>query len=99
MSQPALETFRAEVRGWLEANCPQSMRTPMPEDEIVWGGRNVQFKHADQKSWLDAMAAKGWTAPTWPKELGGGGLSRGSTESFKVNSVELMPAPRSVASD
>lgn len=86
MSQPALETFRAEVRGWLEANCPQSMRTPMPEDEIVWGGRNVQFKHADQKSWLDAMAAKGWTAPTWPKELGGGGLS---PEEHRVLQSEL----------
>ena len=86
MSQPALETFRAEVRDWLEANCPQSMRTPMPEDEIVWGGRNVQFKHDDQKAWLDAMAAKGWTAPTWPKELGGGGLS---PEEHRVLQSEL----------
>ena len=30
-----LESFRAETRAWLEANCPASMRTPMPEDEIV----------------------------------------------------------------
>lgn len=70
-----LEAFRAEVRAWLEANCPPSMRTPMPEDEVVWGGRNAQFKNPDSKAWLDRMGAKGWTAPTWPREYGGGGLS------------------------
>jgi alkylation response protein AidB-like acyl-CoA dehydrogenase len=70
-----LEAFRAEVRAWLEVNCPPSMRTPMPEDEIVWGGRNAQFKNPDSKKWLDAMAAKGWTAPQWPASYGGGGLT------------------------
>ncbi|MDX2236802.1 MAG: acyl-CoA dehydrogenase family protein [Hyphomonadaceae bacterium] len=70
-----LETFRSETRAWLEANCPPSMRTPMPEDEVVWGGRNGKFKNPDSKAWLDAMAARGWTAPTWPSAYGGGGLS------------------------
>jgi len=71
-----LETFRAETRAWLEANCPPSMRTPMTgEDDAVWGGRSYEFKHPDQKLWLERMGAKGWTAPTWPKEYGGGGLS------------------------
>ena len=36
-----LENFRAEVSEWLEENCPPSMRTPMVEDEVVWGGRNA----------------------------------------------------------
>ncbi len=70
-----LETFRSETRAWLEANCPPSMRTPMPEDEVVWGGRNAKFKNPDSKAWLDAMAARGWTAPTWPAAYGGGGLN------------------------
>jgi alkylation response protein AidB-like acyl-CoA dehydrogenase len=70
-----LDAFRAETRAWLEANCPPSMRTPMPEDEIVWGGRRATFKNPDSKLWLDRMAAKGWTVPTWPKQYGGGGLS------------------------
>lgn len=70
-----LDAFRAEVRAWLEANCPPSMRTPMPEDEIVWGGRRATFKNPDSKIWLERMAAKGWTVPTWPREYGGGGLS------------------------
>ena len=69
------ETFRAEVRAWLESNCPASMRTPASEDEVVWGGRNQKFINPDSKVWLERMAAKGWTAPTWPKAYGGGGLS------------------------
>lgn len=71
-----LEEFRLETRKWLEANCPASMRTPMVDDEVVWGGRNATFKNPDSKLWLDRMAEKGWTAPEWPKEYGGGGLTR-----------------------
>jgi alkylation response protein AidB-like acyl-CoA dehydrogenase len=71
-----LEAFRAETRKWLEENCPPSMRTPMPDDEVVWGGRNATFKNPESKLWLDRMGEKGWTSPEWPKEYGGGGLSR-----------------------
>lgn len=70
-----LEAFRKEVRTWLEDNCPPSMRTPMSEKEVVWGGRQAKFPHPDAKVWLDRMAAKGWTVPEWPKAYGGGGLS------------------------
>jgi len=72
----ALDTFRQETRAWLEENCPPSMRTPMPEEETVWGGRNAKFPNPDAKLWLDRMAERGWTAPTWPKEYGGGGLTK-----------------------
>jgi alkylation response protein AidB-like acyl-CoA dehydrogenase len=71
-----LDQFRTETRAWLEANCPASMRTPATEEEVVWGGRNQVFTNPDSKVWLDRMAAKGWTAPTWPKAYGGGGLSK-----------------------
>jgi len=70
------EAFRAATRAWLEENCPASMRTPMPEDEVVWGGRNAVFKNPDSKLWLERMAARGWTTPTWPQQYGGGGLSK-----------------------
>ncbi|WP_321490883.1 acyl-CoA dehydrogenase family protein [uncultured Hyphomonas sp.] len=70
-----LETFRAETRSWLEENCPPAMRTPMKDDEIVWGGKREKFKNPDSKVWLERMAEKGWTAPQWPKKYGGGGLS------------------------
>jgi len=72
----ALTQFREETRTWLEENCPASMRTPMHPDEGVWGGRKETYPNPDSKVWLDRMGAKGWTCPLWPKEYGGGGLSR-----------------------
>jgi acyl-CoA dehydrogenase len=72
-----LDTFRIETRAWLASNCPPSMRLPLEDDEDrCWGGRNWKFKSEHQKLWLERMAARGWTAPAWPKEYGGGGLSR-----------------------
>ena len=70
-----LDTFRQETREWLEANCPPEMRKPMTADGACWGGRNFKFTHPDQKLWLERMGEKGWTAPTWPSEYGGGGLN------------------------
>ncbi|QMW22516.1 acyl-CoA dehydrogenase family protein [Sandaracinobacteroides saxicola] len=73
----ALETFRAETRAWLEANCPAEMREPVKSDsDVCWGGRKFRFKSEAQKLWLERMAAKGWTVPEWPREYGGGGLSK-----------------------
>ena len=74
-----LESFRSEVRGWLDANCPPSMRGTSgrpAQGEEVWGGRRQTYKNLEAKLWLERMAAKGWTAPSWPKAYGGGGLSR-----------------------
>ena len=72
-----LETFRTETRAWLEANCPPEMREPIrDDDDVCWGGRNVKFKNAAQKLWLERMAARGWTVPEWPTQYGGGGLNR-----------------------
>jgi hypothetical protein len=62
-----LETFRSEVRDWLGANCPASMRTPMPEVETVWGGRRERFANPESRVWLERMAERGWTCPTWPQ--------------------------------
>lgn len=82
-----LEAFRGETRAWLEENCPPTMRTPMTsEDETVWGGHKEQYANPEAKLWLDRMGAKGWTAPNWPKEYGGGGLSK---EEAKVLGQEL----------
>ncbi|MDG0998202.1 MAG: acyl-CoA dehydrogenase family protein, partial [Gammaproteobacteria bacterium] len=61
-------------------------RLPAVQDEVVWGGRNFQFKNPDSKIWLERMAGKGWTCPTWPEEFGGGGLSK---EEAMILSQEL----------
>ena len=69
-------SFRTEVRAWLEANCPPEMREPIrSEADICWGGRNWTFESNAQRQWLEAMAARGWTVPDWPKDYGGGGLT------------------------
>jgi alkylation response protein AidB-like acyl-CoA dehydrogenase len=44
------------------------------ESEDVWGGRRAVFKNPESRVWLERMAEKGWTAPGWPREHGGGGL-------------------------
>jgi acyl-CoA dehydrogenase len=72
-----LETFRTDTRTWLEANCPAEMRQPSrTEDDTCWGGRRWKFQSDAQRLWLERMAARGWTVPDWPREYGGGGLSR-----------------------
>jgi alkylation response protein AidB-like acyl-CoA dehydrogenase len=71
-----LDAFRADIAKWLEENCPPSMRKPQTsEDDSNWGGRRKVYTNPEEKQWLDRMAARGFTAPTWPKQYGGGGLS------------------------
>ncbi len=72
----SIQSFRTETRAWLAQNCPDEMRLPMnSEDDVCWGGRNVRFSSDAQRLWLERMAGRGWTVPTWPREYGGGGLS------------------------
>ena len=69
-------SFREEVRDWLEENCPPTIRQPAGPGEGTGGGRRATYPNPEAKLWLDRMAEKGYTAPMWPKEYGGGGLSK-----------------------
>ncbi len=70
-----LETFRAETRTWLEANCPAALVGRGDSAlEGVWGGRKWVWSDPDRKAWFERMVERGWTAPGWPEEYGGGGL-------------------------
>lgn len=71
----AIDPFRQDVRNWLEENCPESMRSPVPEGDLVWGGRSVEFRTEDQRLWFERMRDKNWFCPDWPVEFGGGGLT------------------------
>jgi len=87
-----LQAFREEVRAWLDANCPVSTRwgavvgSEALGDGLFWGGKKDKSADADARVWLERMAARGWTAPTWPKAYGGGGLSK---EQAKVLAEEM----------
>lgn len=67
-----LQKFREETRDWLQANCPESMRNR----SFHWEDAHEVYSTDDAKKWLSVMAERGWTAPAWPKEYGGGGLSK-----------------------
>ncbi|MGZ3403908.1 MAG: acyl-CoA dehydrogenase family protein [Phenylobacterium sp.] len=69
-----LDAFRSEARAWLEANFPASLRRDASAvtDAEASGAR----LEGDAALWKQRMGAKGWGTPTWPKSLGGGGLSR-----------------------
>ena len=86
-----LQIFRQEARVFIESNCPQSMR-----NRIV----NIENSHEvydtdDARSWLKAAAARGWTAPIWPKEYGGGGLNYEEGQVFQQEMAALKALPPS----
>ena len=89
------EAFRLEVRQWLEANAPRSLvGAPAGFLQGTWGGRKPSFESADHERWLHLMAERGWTAPTWPTQYGGGGLSRAEEEILKAELRRMrMPPP------
>ena len=89
-----LETFRAETRAWLEANCPPEMREPVRgEGDIYWGGRNATFQSDAQKAWFEACVAKGYTVPAWPKAYGGAGLDPAQAKVLReeMNRINARP--------
>jgi len=90
-----LETFRAETYAWLAASCPPSLlgRKSTPFDGC-WGGRRFFDPDPDTRRWLDGMSERGWTAPSWPREYGGGGLSAPEAQVLREEMARLrVPAP------
>ncbi|MDH3643587.1 MAG: acyl-CoA dehydrogenase family protein, partial [Gammaproteobacteria bacterium] len=89
-----MSAFREEIRGWLEDNCPPSMRTPMPADEMPGGGRNATFKNPDTRLWMERMAARGFIVPTWPAEYGGAALSAADNQVLQeeLRRINARPA-------
>jgi acyl-CoA dehydrogenase len=89
-----VESFRTEVREWLQSHCPASMRQPYrSEADLCWGGRNFQFQSKDQETWLRHMADQGWTAPSWPTAYGGGGLDREHAKVVREEMQHLAARP------
>ncbi|USA42776.1 acyl-CoA dehydrogenase family protein [Spongiibacter taiwanensis] len=87
------DSFRAELRQWLEANLPPSTRGSLPEQEIPWGGRHPEYPNPDTKLWLERMVARGFTAPTWAKQYGGAELSPEQDRILKEELQRLQARP------
>jgi len=62
----SIDTFREETRAWLEANCPEDVRV----------GSRDRLSRTKFDEWVRLLGTKGWAAPGWPTEYGGGGLDR-----------------------
>ena len=92
-----LEQFRAETRQWLLENSPQSVRgLILGLGEGNWGGRKATYPNPDMKRWLEVMAARGWTAPEWPTQYDGGGLSKAEAKILREEMAALkLPEPLS----
>jgi acyl-CoA dehydrogenase len=87
----SLDTFRREIAAWLETHCPPEMRKPFAgEHEFFWGGEPTL---KGQKEWLERCVAKGYTAPTWPKQYGGAGLSEEEGKVFWEEMIRLGCRP------
>jgi alkylation response protein AidB-like acyl-CoA dehydrogenase len=65
-----LETFREEARAWLAANFPAALK-----GKAILGMAEDKNSDPDLVLWRRRFGEKGWSAPTWPKAYGGGGLS------------------------
>lgn len=77
-----LDEFRADTRAWLQENCPPGARGP---GTIPIGSGKIELD-TDTRLWLERMAERGWTVPTWPKEYGGAELGR---EEYQILIEEL----------
>ena len=78
----SLTAFREDIREYIGEHCPESMRNRIYHFEDA----HEVYSTDDADRWLQAMATRGLTTPTWPKEYGAAGLS---AEENKVLQEEM----------
>ncbi|NOX50367.1 MAG: acyl-CoA dehydrogenase [Gammaproteobacteria bacterium] len=83
------DTFRQETRDWLEDNCPTSMRLGV----IHFEDAHEIYSTHDANTWRDVAAMRGWTAPTWPTEYGGGGLDKTQAQILQEEMARIKALP------
>jgi acyl-CoA dehydrogenase len=90
------QAFRQAIRTWLSENCPDSLRTPVKQEQQIWGGRRIKFHSNDAKLWFDRCVEKGYCVPDWPVEYGGAGFDAEQTRIFKSEMRKLGCRPPQV---
>ena len=93
---PEEAAFRAEVRRFIETELPEGLERG--GGGAMFGGGSGRFTRRDYweklSGWLKKLSDRGWVAPAWPTEYGGGGLS--VIDQFILNEeLAKMGAPRS----
>ena len=74
------QAFRLAARAWLQEHFPRDLKVP-PD-----GSPLDADNQAKVKTFRRELGEKGWLAPSWPRHLGGGGLTAG----FDVVLMEEM---------
>ena len=72
--QTSEDAFRTEVRQFLATNFPDELRGT---GNMMAGLDGPTDENPVQKKWREAVGGRGWGTPAWPKEYGGGGLTKG----------------------
>jgi acyl-CoA dehydrogenase len=94
MRMTDVESFRKELQSFLETELPKKVGELPPISSEYWGGKRAELPHPNSKKYCEVMAERGLTAPSWPKQYGGGGLSGAE---IKVLTEELkrlrLPPP------
>jgi acyl-CoA dehydrogenase len=95
MNMADLEKFREELRTWMATAAPASLDGKAADPTFhVWGGKKPKYSNTDSRLWFERAVERGLTAPSWPREYGGAGLSR---EEAKIFDQELarrkLPPP------
>ena len=67
------EAFRTEVQQFLAANFPAELKG---KANALAGVDGPTDETPAQTKWREAVGGRGWGTPTWPKEYGGGGLTK-----------------------
>lgn len=93
-----LDDFRASAQDWIRKNAPKSLwgTSGSGPFEGYWGGSKCEETDSDVLRWRDVCIEKGWTAPSWPKEYGGGGLTR-EQENIIHAEMKAIGVPRPIA--
>ena len=62
-----LNVFRDEVRAFIAAKLPVAIRERLRQGHLP--------SKDDTVTWQRILAERGWSAPHWPREYGGAGVS------------------------
>jgi alkylation response protein AidB-like acyl-CoA dehydrogenase len=68
---PEEAAWRQEVRAFIEKELPRRFKDEPLDDESA----AALWNDPDMQAWRQRLVARGWIAPSWPKEYGGAALS------------------------